>query len=78
MGFIYLLQLTALLSVNLAIINALPFPALDGGRVLFLLVEKIKGSPISERLEKGIHAVGFIFLILLMIVIALKDIIRLF
>ncbi len=43
MGFIYLLQLTAFLSVNLAIVNALPFPALDGGRVIFLIIEKIKG-----------------------------------
>lgn len=78
MGFIYLLQLTALLSVNLAIVNALPFPALDGGRVLFLIIEKIKGSPVSETVEKAIHTAGFVLLTLLMIVITFKDIARLF
>jgi len=78
MGFVYLLQLAALLSANLAIVNALPFPALDGGRVLFLLIEKIKGSPVSQAVEKAVHTAGFAFLILLMIVITLKDITRLF
>jgi len=78
MGFVYLLQLAALLSVNLAIVNALPFPALDGGRVLFLIIEKIKGSPVSESVEKAIHTAGFVLLTLLMIVITFKDIARLF
>lgn len=78
MGFVYILQLAALLSINLAVINAFPFPALDGGRVLFLLIEKIKGSPVSERVERTIHSAGFIFLILLMVVVAFKDIVKLF
>jgi len=78
MGFVYILQLAALLSINLAVINAFPFPALDGGRVLFLLIEKIKRSPVSERVERTIHSAGFIFLILLMVVIAFRDIVRLF
>lgn len=78
LGFIYLLQLTALLSVNLAIINALPFPALDGGRVLFLIIEKIKGSPVSEKIEKAIHSAGFALLILLMALITVRDVIKLF
>ena len=78
MGFFYLLQLTALLSVNLAIVNALPFPALDGGRALFLIIEKIKGSAVSQTIEKAIHTAGFVFLILLMVVITLRDIIKLF
>lgn len=78
LGFIYLLQLTALLSINLAIINILPFPALDGGRILFLIIEKIKGSPISQKVQNLIHTIGFGFLILLMIVITYKDIARLF
>jgi len=78
MGFIYILQLTVLLTVNLAIINALPFPALDGGRLLFLLVEKIKGSPVSQRIEQAVHAAGFIFLILLMVLITVRDVIKLF
>lgn len=77
MGFVYLLQFTALLSVNLAIVNALPFPALDGGRVIFLIIEKIKGSPVSQTVEKAIHTAGFAFLILLMVVITFKDIARL-
>lgn len=76
MGWIYVLQLTALLSLNLAIINILPFPALDGGRLLFLLVEKIKGSPISERVERITHTAGFVFLILLMVFITFRDIIK--
>ncbi|MBU3901374.1 site-2 protease family protein [Patescibacteria group bacterium] len=78
MGFIYLLQLTALLSVNLAIVNALPLPALDGGRILFLIIEKIKGSPVSATVEKAVHTAGFAFLILLMVVITIKDVARLF
>ena len=78
MGFVYLLQLTALLSVNLAIINILPFPALDGGRLLFLLMEKIKGSPVSQKVEKVVHSAGFVFLILLMAVVTLRDVMKLF
>jgi len=78
MGFVYLLQLAALLSINLAVINAFPFPALDGGRVLFLIIEKIKRSPVSERVERAIHSAGFIFLILLMVVVAFRDIVKLF
>lgn len=78
MGFIYLLNLTALLSINLAIINALPFPALDGGRLLFLLIEKIKGSPVSQKIERTIHSAGFVFLIILMVLITVRDVIKLF
>ncbi len=78
MGFIYLLQLTALLSINLAVINILPFPALDGGRIFFLILEKIKGSPVSLKVEQAVHAAGFSLLILLMIVITLRDVARLF
>lgn len=78
MGFVYLLQLTALLSINLAIINALPLPALDGGRVLFLIIEKIKGSPVSQRIERAIHSAGFVFLIILMLLITVRDVIKLF
>lgn len=78
MGFVYLLQLTALLSINLAIINAIPFPALDGGRILFLLIEKFKGSPVNPRVERLMHLVGFSLLILLMVVITFRDVARLF
>ncbi len=78
LGFIYLLQFTALLSVNLGVINFVPFPALDGGRVLFLLIEKIKGSPVPQKVENYIHAAGFVLLIFLMIVITTRDIVKLF
>jgi len=78
MGFVYLLQLTALLSINLAIINILPFPALDGGRLLFLGIEKIKGTPVSPKIENVIHTAGFAFLILLMLLITYKDLTKIF
>lgn len=77
MGFVYLLQFTSLLSINLAIINFLPIPALDGGRVLFLLVEKIKGSPVKKEVEAAIHNAGFILLILLILIITFNDIFHL-
>ena len=74
MGFMTVLNFTALISVNLAIINALPFPALDGGRLLFLAVEKIKGSPINQNFEAKVNNIGFALLMLLMVVITFKDI----
>lgn len=74
LGFIYLLQLLALISVNLAAINIFPFPALDGGRLIFLIIEKIKGSPIKPKAEKIINSLGLAFLMILMIVITIKDI----
>lgn len=76
-GFIYLLSFTALISVNLAVINLMPFPALDGGRLLFLLIEKIKGSEIKPRIANIINVIGFGLLMILMIVITYKDIVRL-
>jgi len=78
LGFIYILQFTAILNINLAIINILPFPALDGGRLLFLAIEKIKGSPVSQKVEGIAHSIGFIILILLMIAVTWRDIIRIF
>jgi regulator of sigma E protease len=76
LGFVYILQFIALLSINLGIINALPFPALDGGRILFILIEKIKGSPVSQKVEQMIHNFGFMFLILLMILVTFHDVLR--
>ncbi len=78
LGFSYLLQFTALLSLNLAVINILPLPALDGGRILFLLIEKLKGKPVKRELEAIIHNVGFLLLIGLIIFITYRDIIKLF
>lgn len=76
LGIVYLLRFTAVLSINLGIINALPIPALDGGRILFILIEKIKGSPISQKFENLSHTIGFFLLITLMVVVTFKDFIR--
>lgn len=78
LGFIYILQLAAFLSVNLALINAIPFPALDGGRLLFLAIEKIRGKRVPFSVEKLIHGIGFMLLILLIIVVTFRDIRKLF
>ncbi len=59
LGFTYLLQFVALLSLNLAIVNILPFPALDGGRILFLAIEKVKGKPVKREVENAIHNISF-------------------
>ena len=77
-GIYYLLYITAFLSINVGVINILPFPAFDGGRVLFVLIEKIKGSPVNAKFENACHTIGFILLILLMLFITVQDIIRLF
>ena len=76
LGIIYLLQFTALLSLNLAIINAIPFPAFDGGHLLFILIEKIRRKPVDKKIEGIIHTVGFSLLMLLIIVITFQDILR--
>jgi regulator of sigma E protease len=75
-GFIYLLSFTAFISINLAVINLIPFPALDGGRLLFLLIEKIKGSRIKPEIANWANSVGFIMLMMLMIFITYKDILK--
>jgi len=59
LGLIYILQFTALLSINLAIINFLPFPALDGGRLLFLAIEAIRRKPVNQKVEGIFHTAGF-------------------
>ena len=76
MGWIYVLQFVALLSLNLAIINILPFPALDGGRIMFLIVEKIRGKAVNSKWENLSHNVGFLLLMLLIVIITYRDIIR--
>ncbi len=73
LGFLYLLQFMAILSVNLGVLNILPIPALDGGRILFVLIEMIKGSPVSQKAEQWIHSTGFIALLLLMLVVTVYD-----
>jgi len=78
LGFGYLLLFTAVISINLALLNLLPFPALDGGRLLFLLIEKIKGSPIKPRVAQTLNLISFALLILLMIVVTFHDLQKLF
>lgn len=73
MGLIYLLQFTAILSLNLAVINILPIPALDGGRLLFLVLNKFKKINFAKY-EQMAHAVGFILLMLLVVVVTVRDI----
>jgi regulator of sigma E protease len=73
LGLVYLLQFAALLSINLAIINILPIPALDGGRILFIIIEKLRGRPINQKVEGMIHQIGFTLLLLLMLFVTIKD-----
>ena len=73
----YLLQFAAFLSLNLAIVNLLPLPALDGGRIVFVLLEVARrGKRVSARTEGIVHLIGFIMLISLMVVITYVDIVR--
>lgn len=74
LGILYVFQFTALLSLNLALVNALPFPALDGGRVLFIFLEKIRGRKISARIESIVHNIGFVLLLLLVFVVTIRDV----
>lgn len=72
------LALIALLSINVGFINLLPLPAFDGGRILFLIIEKIKGSPVKPETENMIHNIGFFLLLALMLYVTFNDIIKLF
>lgn len=78
LGIQNLIYLTAYLSVNLGFINILPFPAFDGGRIIFVIIEKIKGSPVKPNVENIFHTIGFILLMILMLFITYQDILRLF
>ena len=78
LGLPYILEFGALISLNLAIINILPFPALDGGRILFVVLEKIAGRRFPGKIEQITHTVGFALLILLMIAITFRDVQRFF
>jgi regulator of sigma E protease len=78
LGLAHLVQFAAMLSVNLAVLNALPFPALDGGRIFFLAIEAIRRKPVSQAFEQGVHAAGFALLILLVVFVTYRDIVNLF
>lgn len=73
LGFVYLLQFAAILSINLAILNIFPFPALDGGRVLFLVIEKLRGQAVNEKVEAIVHNTGFLLLMALVVLVTFKD-----
>ncbi len=75
-GFRHLLQFTALLSINLAVINILPIPALDGGRFAFLLMEWVRRGKVNRKVEIAAHNIGFSLLLLLIVVITYRDFVR--
>lgn len=77
-GLEAVLYLVAYLSINVGIINLLPFPAFDGGRILFLIIEKLFKKPVSSNVENIIHTIGFMLIIGLLIYVTINDIIRLF
>ena len=77
LGWVYLLQFTAFISINLAVINLVPIPALDGGRLLFVAIEAIRRKPIDPRVAGTLNAAGFALLIILMIAVTYNDILRL-
>lgn len=78
LGIIYYLQFIAIISIYLAIFNVLPIPALDGGKLLFLGIEKIRKKPVSQKIEQNITTLFFALLIALMIWVTIRDIARLF
>lgn len=77
-GIDSLLYLLAYLSINVGIMNLLPFPAFDGGHILFLFIEKVRGKPVSSNVEATLTGIGFICLLLLMIYVTCHDVINLF
>ena len=72
-----MLEIIVLLSVNLGIMNLLPIPALDGGRLVFMLVEVIRGKPVPPEKEGMVHFAGLVVLMVLMVFIMYNDIMRL-
>lgn len=76
-GWVAILQFMGILSINLAILNVMPFPALDGGRVAFLGIEKIIGKVRKNKIEGYVNTAGMIFLLGLMVLITIKDVIKL-
>ena len=71
-GMSFLLQITALIGVNLAVVNMLPIPALDGSKVVFTLIEWVRGKPINRKVETVIHAVGLILLLAFAVLVDLQ------
>lgn len=76
-GFVPAFVLAALISINLALMNLLPIPGLDGGRFVVICIEGIRGKPLSEKLLTGLMLLGFAFLVLTMVIVSYHDIVRL-
>jgi len=72
------LNLAAFISINLGVVNLLPLPALDGGRILFLLIEKIRRKPLEQKYEGMIHFIGFVLLMIVALLVTFSDVIKLF
>lgn len=77
-GLYYFFYLLSLICINLAIINLLPLPALDGGRIVFVIIRLITGKKVTDRMEAAVHAVGLLLLMLLMIAVTYNDVLKLF
>ena len=73
-----MLNIAILLSANLGVVNLLPLPALDGGRLVFMIIELFRGKPIAKEKEAMVHFIGFVLLMLLMVFVFYNDITRLF
>ena len=78
MVIINMLNITVILSANLGVMNLLPIPALDGGRLVFLIIEAIRGKPIDREKEGMVHFIGLVALMLLMVLVMFNDVIRIF
>ncbi len=78
LGISYIISLTALISLNLAVLNLIPFPALDGGRIFFILIEAVTRKKIKPSILNVANGLGFLILILLMILVTVKDVSGLF
>ncbi len=74
-GLVYVLNIAASISISLGLFNLFPIPALDGSRILFIVIEMIKGSPVNKEMEGRVHFIGFVLLIAFAIFIAYRDII---
>ena len=78
LGFIYLLHIFGVITINLGVFNLFPIPALDGGRLLFLVAEAIIGRPLNRKVEGYIHFIGLVLMLCLALYVTFNDILRLF
>ena len=76
--WVNMLYMAALLSANLGVMNLLPLPALDGGRLVFLIIEAIRRKPVNRQIEGMVHFAGLMVLMLLMFVVMYNDILKIF